>query len=530
MTELSRRRLLTLGGLSAGALLAGAVPGLDSASAAVVPAARQARTLSNLEVRGLPSALFQLGVASGDPWPDSVVLWTRLAPDPLDGGGMPDRVTPVEWEIATDERFSRTVRRGTAFARPEAGHSVHVEPRGLRPGSAYFYRFRAGGEISPVGRTRTAPAVGARASRLRLAYASCQNYQQGYYVAHRDLADQDVDLVAFLGDYIYESPASSTGVRRHEGTGEPFSLVEYRNRYARYKTDTDLRAAHASCPWIVTFDDHEVDNDWAAGVPQDPDKQTPEAFRARRTAAFKAWYEHMPVRASVAPRGSGIQAYRRFEWGDLARIHVLDTRQYRTDQATTPEQADDPARTMTGATQERWLVDGLTQGGQRWNLLANQVPIAQTDQKAGPEQVLWTDPWDGYRVQRRRLMDVFGSDRVANPVVLTGDRHFTMACDLKTDFDDPDSPTVGAEIVGTSVTSNGDQDPAEWHRSWDQIIDEAPYWKYGDGRRGYVVCDLGRDQLTATLRVASTVGDQDGTVATGERFVVEAGRRGVEVA
>ncbi|MEQ7126833.1 alkaline phosphatase D family protein [Actinopolymorpha sp. B11F2] len=537
MSELSRRRLLTLGGVSVGAALTGVVPAFGTASAAPVrqSAGRIAATTPSrfaapgAVTRSLPTDLFGLGVASGDPWPDSVVLWTRLAPDPLEGGGMPDRAIPVEWEIATDERFRRSVRRGTAHARPEFGHSVHVEPGGLRAGSEYFYRFRAGTEVSSVGRTRTAPAAGTSPRRLRLAYASCQNYQQGFYVAHRDLAEQDLDLVAFLGDYIYESPPSDTGVRRHEGEGEPFSLVEYRNRYARYKTDADLRAAHAACPWIVTFDDHEVDNDWAGPVPQDPDQQAPEEFRERRAAAFQAWYEHMPVRRSVAPEGASIQAYRRFSWGDLARIHVLDTRQYRSDQPTTPDEADDPARTMTGSDQEAWLVGGLTSGRQRWNLLANQAPMAQTDRKAGPEQVLWTDPWDGYRAQRRRLFEVLGSSRVANPVVLTGDRHFTMACDLTTDFDDPEARVVGAEIVGTSISSGGDLAPADWHGTWDQIIAESPYWKYGDGRRGYVVCDVDREAIVATLRVASAVAVEDGSVSAAKRFVVEAGRRGVEL-
>ena len=538
--DLSRRRLLTLGGLAAGALAAGTTPTAGTATAAPLPrgaalargvrATRLAGAPTSVVVRRLPTDLFHLGVASGDPWPDSVVLWTRLAPDPLRGGGMPDLAAPVEWEIAGDETFRRPVRRGTALARPDAGHSVHVEPGGLRPDSEYFYRFRAGTEISPVGRTRTAPMPGAQPRRMRLAYASCQHYEQGYYVAHRDLAAQDVDVVAFLGDYIYEKATEGPRARRHEVSDEPYSLEDYRNRYARYKTDADLRAAHASAPWIMSFDDHEVDNDWAGPIPQDPDEQSPETFRARRVAAFQAWYEHMPVRRTAVPAGTSIQAYRRLEWGDLARIHVLDTRQYRTVPPATPDEADDPAGTMTGPAQERWLVDGLTTGRQAWNLVANQAPMAQTDQKAGPEQVLWTNPWDGYRAQRRRLLDVFGSAQVANPVVLTGDRHYTMACDLTTDFDDPESTPVAAEVVGTSVTSAGDLDQSEWHATWDPIIAESPYWKYGDGRRGYVVCDIDRDRVLATLRVVSKVGTRGGTVTSAERFVVESGRRGVEVA
>ena len=347
MTELSRRRLLTLGGLSAGALLAGAVPGLDSASAAVVPAARQARTLSNLEVRGLPSALFQLGVASGDPWPDSVVLWTRLAPDPLDGGGMPDRVTPVEWEIATDERFSRTVRRGTAFARPEAGHSVHVEPRGLRPGSAYFYRFRAGGEISPVGRTRTAPAAGrARAAsgwRTRPARTTS-----------RATTSPTATLPTRTSTSWRSSATTSTsrppvdgrtrgieGERRAVLAGrvpQPVRPLQDRHRPAggprQLSLDRDVRRPRGRQRlgrWRTPGPRQAA----AGGVPGAPDRGVQGVVRA-----------HAGTRLGRAG-GSGIQAYRRFEWGDLARIHVLDTRQYRTDQATTPDRPTIPARTMT---------------------------------------------------------------------------------------------------------------------------------------------------------------------------------------
>lgn len=520
MPNISRRNLLVVGGLSGAALLGSQTPA--SGSGRVVPPP------TGPPVPKLPSGLFQLGVASGDPLPDSVVLWTRLARDPIHGGGMPNQNISVQWEIATDSRFGQRVQSGVSIARPDLGHSVHVETRGLRPNSWYYYRFRVGTDISPVGRTRTAPAYGTNPGRVRFAIASCQNYQHGFFVAHRDLARQNLDFVAFLGDYIYESPVDAAAVRQHEGTHEPLTLTEYRNRYARYRTDADLRAAHANFPWIITLDDHEVDNDWAAAVPQDPDKQSPSAFAARRAAAFQAWYEHMPVRQSSRPNSTRMQVYRRFEWGELARIHVLDTRQYRTDQATTPAQADDPARTMTGAAQERWLTDGLTTGTQRWNIVANQTPVAQTDQKAGPEQVLWTDPWDGYRVQRKRLMELMGTSRVSNPLVITGDRHWTMAADLKPDFNREGSPVVASELVGTSITSNGDEDQAAWHRTWDPIIRESPHWKYGDSRRGYMLCDVDGTRALATQRVMSTVRSASGTASAGEQFVVHAGKKGLE--
>ncbi|BFU46964.1 alkaline phosphatase D family protein [Krasilnikovia sp. MM14-A1004] len=475
----------------------------------------------------LPAGVFTLGVASGDPLPDGVVLWTRLAPQPTTGGGMPAQNFAVDWEVAEDPGFSRVVQRGSATATPEYGHSVHVEVQGLRPDAVYHYRFKAGDQISPAGRTRTAPAADARPSRLRFAYASCQDYQAGYYTAYRHMAAEDLAFVAFLGDYIYESPANPSAIRHHEGTGEPTGLVAYRNRHARYRTDPDLQAAHAAFPWIVTLDDHEIDNNWADEIPQDPDQQSPSAFRARRTAAFQAYYEHMPLRRSSLPSGLDMQVYRRLRFGSLASVHVLDTRQYRSDQPATLAAAQNPGLTMTGPDQERWLTDGLQTSGATWNLLANQVMWAQNDRKAGPDQVFDFDNWDGYRVQRRRLLELFGTGRVANPVVLTGDRHCTWVCDLRTDFDNPATPVVGAEITGTSISSGGNPDVAAFHAQYDPIKRESPHWRYIDNRRGYVVCDADDQRLLSSLRVVSTVWAQSATVSTAAQFVVEAGRPGI---
>ncbi|WP_305789775.1 alkaline phosphatase D family protein [Symbioplanes lichenis] len=479
-----------------------------------------------LLVRGnsLPAGAFSLGVASGDPLPDGVVLWTRLAPA---GGSMPDRPVPVEWEIAEDEHFRRNRRHGVVTAVPAFAHSVHVDVRGLRPDAVYHYRFRAGGQQSPVGRTRTAPAERARPGHLRFAFASCQDYQAGFYTAYQHLTREDLAFVAFLGDYIYESAANPGAARQHEGTGEPYSLAEYRNRHARYKTDPDLQAAHAAFPWVVTFDDHEIDNNWADEIPQDPDLQTPEAFRARRVAAFQAYYEHMPLRRSSLPRGLDMQVYRRLRFGSLAGLHVVDTRQYRSDQPATLAAAQDPALTMTGPEQERWLVRGLETSETRWNLLANQVMWAQNDRQAGPAQSFDFDNWDGYRAQRRRLLERFGSGRVANPVVLTGDRHCTWVADLRPDFDDPSAPVVGAEITGTSITSGGNPDVAAFHAAYDPIMAESPHWRYIDNQRGYVVCDVTRSAMTSSLRIVDTVWAQSASVRTAAKFVVEAGRPGI---
>jgi alkaline phosphatase D len=507
----TRRELLRAGGLGAAAIMLGTGElnsgrAFAQASFAVDP--------------------YTLGVASGDPQPDGVVLWTRLAPDPLHGGGLPPQAYRVRWEVARDERFRRVVRRGTAQARPELAHSVHPEVRGLEPDREYFYRFDVNGALSPVGRTRTAAERGGR--QLRFGFASCQNYQDGFYTSHHHLANEELAFVVFLGDYIYEGAPNPNALRTHEGTGEPLTLENYRNRHAQYRSDPNLRAAHGSCPWIVTFDDHEIDNNWADDIPQDPAQQTPEAFRARRIAAFQAYYEHMPLRRSALPSGPDIRVYRRITFGDLAELNVLDTRQYRTDQRADEAAANDPANSMTGPQQERWLTSGLARSRARWNLIGQQTMIAQNDRRAGPERVFDFDNWDGYRVQRKRLLE-FAGRRAHNPIVLTGDRHCTWACDLKPDFDDPLSPVVGAELTGTSISSGGDANAESFHAQFDPIMAESPHWKYIDNRRGYFVVDLTRNRLRADLRTVSTVRAETAAVTTAATFEVRDGRPGVEV-
>jgi alkaline phosphatase D len=502
-----------------------------TAGAAVLTAAASAQLWLPTSARAaetpLPDGVFSLGVASGDPLPDAIVLWTRLAPDPLNGGGMPDRAVSVEWELAEDERFRKTVRRGVAQARPEYGHSVHVDVRRLRPGRAYWYRFRAGGQLSPTGRTRTAPHPHGKGGSLRVALASCQNWQHGWFTPYADMVAQDPDVVVFVGDYIYESSPSATAVRRHEGTGEPYTLVQYRNRYAQYRTDPDLAAMHASSPWVVTFDDHEVDNDWAGEIPQDPANQPHDAFVARLTAAYQAYYEHMPVRASAIPNGPHIQMYRRFEFGRLARLNVLDTRQYRSDQVTTQEAAQNPALTMLGAEQKQWLLDGLHDSPARWNLIASQIMMAETDILLGAGKQWFYDAWDGYQVERNQFLGEFQS--VRNPVVLSGDRHLTMISDLRKDFADPASDVVGAEFVGTSISSNGDQDQAAFHAQWDPLMADNPHWKYIDAHRGYHLFDIDRDGIDAQVRVVDTVRQPTATPSTIARLRVTDGRPGVEL-
>jgi alkaline phosphatase D len=402
-----------------------------------------------------------------------------------------------------------------------------VDVRGLRPDRAYWYRFRVEGQVSPTGRTRTAPHPHARNGFLRVALASCQNWQHGYFTPYADMLEQDPDVVLFVGDYIYESTPSSAGPRRHEGTGEPYTLEQYRNRYAQYRSDPDLAAMHANAPWVVTFDDHEVDNDWAGQIPQDPAKQPHDAFVARLTAAFQAYYEHMPVRASAIPSGPHIQMYRRLEFGRLARLNVLDTRQFRSDQVTSQADAEDPSLTMLGAEQKEWLLDGMHDSPARWNLVASQIMMAETDILPGEGKLWYYDAWDGYQVERNALLDEFAD--VRNPVVLSGDRHLTMISDLKTDYSDPESEVVGAEFVGTSISSNGDQDQAAFHAQWDPLKADNPHWKLIDAHRGYHLFDIRRDGIDAQVRVVDTVVQPQATPSTLARLRVESGRPGVEL-
>ncbi len=465
----------------------------------------------------LPDDLFKLGVASGDPLPDSVVLWTRLAPDPLGGGGMPDRRVPVYWELSADEAFKKVTQRGVAYADPDVGHSVHVDVTGLRSHAWYWYRFRAGAEISRVGRTRTAPGLADGVDSVRFAFASCQNYAAGFYAAYRHMAREDLDLVIHLGDYIYEGAPSSAGVRRHEGDGEPLTLADYRNRHGQYKSDPDLQDAHAAFAFSVTWDDHEVDNNWASGTPQDPDSQSPEDFRRRRLAAVRAYYEHMPLRRRPAGPGGAPALYRRFSYGTLATFNVLDGRRYRSDQPcgdpfTRPDSdcpgRYDPANTMLGSEQERWLHRGLARSAARWNVLASQTIVAQYDFDPTAARGFNTDQWDGYPVERRRLLDLFAGGRVANPVVITGDWHSSCVNELKQDFDDPAAPIVGTEFAGPSISSNCD-----WAGDVERALEVNPHVRYFDGdRRGYVRCEVTPEQWRTDFRLLALSSAEDTTV------------------
>ncbi|GAA4765025.1 alkaline phosphatase D family protein [Actinomycetospora chibensis] len=470
---------------------------------------------------------FTLGVASGDPTPDGVVLWTRLAPDPLapDGlGGMPSRPVLVEWEVAADAGFRAPLARGSAVARAEDAHAVHVEVAGLRPAAEHFYRFRVGTEISPVGRARTAPAPGARVDRFAFAIASCQSRPDGYYNAHAAIARDDLDLVAWLGDYIYESAAVGVPGRAHLPAREAVSLADYRLRHGQYRSDPDLQAAHAAAPWAVTIDDHDVENNWAGDVSQvddEPDND-PAVFRARRADAYRAFWEHMPLRRAQRPQGPEMRMHRRLTFGDLLDLHLLDTRRYRTDQD--PKRPRDRARTMLGAEQRAWLTTALAGPTARWNALGQQVFFSPRDLTAGPATGLDEDSWDDCAAERDALRDHLVAARTPNPVILTGDVHAAHACDVRADFTDPSSRVVATELVTTSISSGGNGSARGAGDA--ALLAENPHIRFVDRRRGYVRNVVTPREWRADFQVLDTVSTRGAPARTATSVVIPDGDPG----
>jgi alkaline phosphatase D len=471
---------------------------------------------------------FKLGVASGEPASDSVVLWTRLAPSPLnaDGqGGMPNADVTVEWQVSTTDTFAALVASGSVTARYADAHSVHVVAGGLAADADYYYRFRAQGQLSAVGRTRTAPATGAAGRNLTMAFASCAHYEQGYYTAYRRMAEDRPDLILHLGDYIYEGATNTSAVRQHAGA-EIVSLADYRRRYAQYKSDPDLQAAHAAAPWLVVPDDHEVENNYANMVRADNSPVlTAAQWTARRTAAYRAYYENMPLRPANAPSGNSIPLYRRVRWGKLATFHMLDTRQFRDDQACGDgvkvcADADLASRSLTGAAQEAWLLDGLAQHYGTWDILGQQVFFARQFDAAGAANM---DAWDGYRASRSRIQQGWVQRGVRNPLVLTGDVHQGWGTELKADYANPGSATIGTELVCTSITSNGNGTAATAIPN----VATNPHLKFFSDRRGYVRTTISPAQVQADFRSVATVTEHGAPVTTAGSFVIADGQPGL---
>jgi alkaline phosphatase D len=473
-----------------------------------------------------PREIFTLGVASGDPLPNGVVLWTRLAPDPLNGGGMLPVPVEVTWEVATDERFQNVVRKGVEIATPEWAHSLHVEVDGLEPARWYYYRFRTPKEESRVGLTRTAEAPGTMASRFRFALACCQDYQHGYYIGHRQMAQEELDAVVFVGDYIYEGEPQAGYVRMHNNQ-DTFTVEEFRNRHALYKMDPDLQASHALRPWIVTWDDHELDNDYANLKPSwDLD---PQRFLGRRIASYRAYYEHMPLRKASIPNGKDLLLYRSVNFGNLVHFNVLDTRQYRDVQACQGAPGPlctehlDPNRSIMGFPQEEWLFGELKRNPSRWNIIAQQVPVSRRALRGERGS---TDKWDGYVASRNRMFEALEKYQTSNPVILSGDIHQAWAGNFIVDFDRPDSKILGSEFITSSLSSGGDgqRDPA----AREYLLSQLPYMKFANGRRGYVSFDMKPDIVNVAYRAADSVTRQDSAVRNAGTFIMEAGRPGLQ--
>ena len=461
------------------------------------------------------------------------MLWTRLAPRPLEGGGMPDSPLAVDWQIAEDDKFARVVAQGAAQAMPELAHSVHVEAKGLRPGRHHWYRFRTGNALSPVGRTRTAPAADSTPSRFRFAFASCQQYEQGYFSAYRDMAERDLDLVVHLGDYIYEKSWGSRLVREH-GVGIPTTLSEFRDRYALYKLDPDLQAAHGAFPWLSTWDDHEVADDYANE--RSYTTRDPAQFMKIRAAAYQAYYEHLPLPPSARPRGPFATIYERYRFGDMLDVMVLDDRQYRsasacvgsgrpTTVADCPERMLE-ARSMLGARQEQWLDRQLADAKARWTIVAQQTLMAELARPAETGNRFWMDGWDGYPAARRRLLDSIAAHQPRNPVVIGGDRHAFFVADLKRDFSQAREPVLASEFVGTSITSQG---PSA--ASMQQALAANPQLRYGRGdRRGYATAELTMARATIGFEAVDDEKQKDSQVRRLATFVVEDGVTGAKPA
>jgi alkaline phosphatase D len=517
-SRMNRRRLL---------IGAGAMTGL-----AIASQFSHSRVLATPTFSNYP---FSLGVASGDPLATSVVLWTRLAPDPLNGGGMPTVNVPIRWQVATDPQMKRVVASGEEYALPELAHSVRVIPKGLKPSRWYWYQFTVGDAVSPIGRTRTAPAPGSNLNQLKFASVSCNHYEQGLFTAYKHLAEEDLDLVVHLGDYIYEGGINANAVRQHNSS-EILTLEDYRNRHALYKTDANLQAAHAAFPWIVTWDDHEVENNYANAISEvdtEPD-QDPVIFLQRRARAYQAYYEHMPLRPANMPTGPDMKLYRRLNYGNLAEFNVMDTRQYRTNQPCGDgskarcAEALAPEATLTGERQQKWLFQGLDRSQARWNVLAQQVVMSQIDRTVGPAQTFNMDAWDGYYAARQRLLNFLQERQPSNPVVLAGDIHSNWAMELKLNFDQPESNTVGSEFVCTSISTGGNG--ADISATVQAYLPENPHIKFYNGQRGYIRHQLTPDVWQSDYRVVSTVSVPDAPINTRASFIVENGQPGVRPA
>ncbi len=524
MIDLSRLREIIQyeGGINRRLFLA-----YSSALASIPLLGNQAQ--GRLRRTGFANDPFTLGVASGDPNASGFVLWTRLAPEPLEpGGGLGPDFIEVNWEVATDDQLKNLVRRGKAIASPQLAHSVHVELEGLDPDRPYWYRFQANDAESPIGRTRTMPRPRAEPDQLKFAFASCQHYETGLYTAYEHMAKDDLDLVVHLGDYIYEYAGQGDRVREHAGP-KITTLEDFRIRHAQYKTDEHLQRMHALCPWLVTWDDHEVENNYADDISERLDFD-PVDFLVLRANAYQAYYEMMPLRRRALPRGPEMQLYRKVSFGRLAEFLVLDTRQYRSDQPNddklSPLNADalDKQTTMLGARQSGWLKASLLQSTANWNIMAQGIMMGMANFNGDYSM----DQWPGYAHERMELLRWIQERKVPNPVVLTGDIHSNWVNDLRVDDREMDKPIVATEFVGTSISSGGNGDPNP--KGLEDGLAANPFVRFFNAQRGYVRCTVTPDSWRSDYQVVEDVIRPGAPAVTKGSFVVESGTPGAKPA
>ncbi|MFI5618450.1 alkaline phosphatase D family protein [Streptomyces sp. NPDC051567] len=504
------------------------------------PAAHAAGTSGTSGDTPATAPAFLHGVASGDPLPDGILLWTRVTPAPeaVPGSGL-GPATEVTWEIAEDTAFSRVIATGAVTATAATDHTVKADVRGLRPQTAYWYRFTAGAVASPTGRTRTAPADGARTPGIRFGVVSCANWESGYFSAYRHLAARgDLDAVLHLGDYIYEYgsgvyPEAKHVVRPHEPRHEILTLADYRVRHGRYKTDPDLRTLHAAHPVIAIWDDHEITNDAWSGGGENHTPGTEGDFAVRAAAARRAYFEWMPVRAST--EGT---VYRRLRFGSLADLHLLDLRTFRSEPAGVGSgQADAPDRSLTGRAQLDWLKSGLAGSQAAWQLVGTSVMISPVAFGALPAHLLEPlagllglpkggiavnpDQWDGYTDDRRELLGHLTERGIRNTVFLTGDIHMAWANDVPvTAATYPLSRSAGVEFVVTSVTADNLDDTLRVGAGTTSLVAESAvkaanrHVKWVDmDAHGYGVLDVTADHAQMDYYAVSDKRRQDATTA-----------------
>ncbi len=485
--------------------------------------------LEGVEFPVYDEAPFQLGIASGDPDASGFVLWTRLAFEPLadDGlGGMSADDVPVAYEIATDVGFTDVVRVGVETAEQRWAHSVHAIVSGLEPDSWYFYRFFVGDQRSDVGRARTLPTAGADVASFSFAVTSCQEWREGYYASHRHLANEaDLDVVLFLGDYIYEYGLGTNPVVRPNLSGPVTTLADYRHRHAQYKSDADLQAAHRRCPWVTIWDDHEVQNNYAADISEKND-EPPATFLDRRSDAYQAYWEHMPLRMGP-PSGPDLQTYRGLEVGRLAEVFMLDTRQYRSEIPCggIGIVCDDlAAADLLGADQQAWLTDGLESSGARWKIIGNQVVFSPTPIRLNPNApaVYNFDQWDGYPSSREAVVDAISRGGVEDVIFFTGDIHALGVARVHAISEDETSPVIATEFVAPSTTSDASE------LSTGEATIEAIPWveRFDITVHGYAHVTLTPESATCVIKVVEDIADANAAQRVDSTWVVDTGVAG----